>query len=201
MKAEEKGATLMEVFGVLAILAVLAASVWGIVNSAWSRYRLSATLSQLQTLQKGITRMYASAGKYDDLAETNAIKKLLDNNVPPADMKVDDNNLRHAMGGSVTIAPVTNNTSLGYGRACDSFTVTFDKLNKKGCLELASYSWVGNDSANIVSVSVNGQKYIWPTASESLTDKFLPISTSDALTLCEDEPIGDGGRYITWEFR
>ncbi|MBR1605458.1 MAG: hypothetical protein IJ660_05075 [Alphaproteobacteria bacterium] len=196
MQSEERGATLVEVFGVLAILAVVGASVWTLVNSAWNRYRLSQTLSQLQTLQKGITRMYASAGKYDDLA-SDAIRKLLENNIPPADMKAGDNALRHAMGGAVEVKNVQYENVAEFGSASDSFTITFkDFKNKKACADLAAYSWTGNDFANIVSVKVKDTKYVWPSYAELSTDKTLPITQADAMSLCEGIPLD-----ITWEFR
>ena len=193
MKVEENGSSLVEVLGVLAIIAVLAVSVWSLVSSAWSRYRLSQTLAQLQSLQKGINRMYASAGKYDDLA-TDGIKKLLDNNVPPKDMRAGSNALHHAMGGSVEVAPVFNNSLEGYGKACDSFTITFKNLNKKACAELAAYSWIGNDSANIVSITVKATKYVWPA--HEAGEHALPIEQAEAMSLCAESPLD-----ITWEFR
>ena len=195
MKTEEKGATLVEVFGVLTILAIVAASAWMLVSSAWNRYRLSHALSQLQALQKGITRMYASAGKYDDLA-TDAIKKVIANNIPSPDMKAGENTLYHAMGGEVEIKNVQYTDTAEFGSASDSFTITFkDLTNKKACAEFASYSWVGNDFSNIVSITINGNKYVWPAYKLS-DEKTLPITQADAMVLCEEVPLD-----ITWEFR
>jgi len=177
-------------------LAVLASGIWTLIGSAFTKYRLSQGVIQLQTLQKGIARFYAAAGNYDGLASSTAVKTLIKNNIPPPNMIAGTNKLRHAFGGNVVIKNVKYTDIAEYGSSSDSFTVTFKNLDKRSCGTMAAISWLGDDNAHIVSIQIGDDKFVWPDYDTESTKKTLPITYIEAMDACLDAP-----KDITWEFR
>lgn len=193
---EERGSSMVEMIGVIGILGVLAASVWTLINSARARFRLSQGVLQLQSLEKGVSRFYASAGNYDGLKNSNAIKELIDNRIPPTGMAASNNTLRHAFGGEVEIKNVPYTNEEEYGSSSDSFTITFKNLRLSECREMASIVWMQSDAVNLVSIKIGDTKYVWPNYAGSSGSKVLPVDAGEAMTACADAP-----KDITWEFR
>ncbi len=194
--SEERGSSMVEMIGVIGVLGVLAASVWTLINSARARFRLSQGVLQLQSLEKGVSRFYASAGNYDGLKNSNAIKELIDNRIPPTGMATSENKLRHAFGGEVEIANVPYANEEEYGSSSDSFTITFKGLDKSQCREMASIVWMQSDAVSLVSIKVGDTKYVWPNYAGNGDSKVLPVDAGEAMTACADAP-----KDITWEFR
>ena len=193
---EERGSSMVEMIGIIGILGVLAASVWALINSARARFQLSQGVLQLQSLEKGVARFYASAGNYDGLKEEGAIQKLIDNHIPPAGMAASGSGLRHVFGGEVEIANVPYANEEEYGSSSDSFTITFKGLDKSQCREMASIVWMQSDAVNLVSIEVGNTKYVWPNYAGNGDSKVLPVDAGEAMTACADAP-----KDITWEFR
>ena len=193
------GATLLEMMGVLAIAGILTASVWKLTDHALHRYRISRITIQVQSLQKGISRFFASKGNYNALDEDGIVKKLFDNNVIPSSMRAEEGVIRHVFGGEVFLANLryaheASNASTG-------FSITFTGLSKKVCAEVATISWPENDMANMMSVKIGETKFVWPSyASTSEDVKVLPITVGDAFDVCMSDD-GETTRSITWEFR
>lgn len=194
---EERGATMVEMMGVISIIGIVGMGVWTLINSARARYRLSQGVLQLQSLEKGISRFYASAGKYDGLAEDGAIKELIDNHILPPGMNAGDNTLRHAFGGSVEIKNVKYSNIDEYGSSSDSFSITFKDLGRNECFEMLTVVWPQSDAANLVSIAAGGKTFVWPSySSTNNSASVLPVSAADAMSICQDAP-----KDISWEFR
>ena len=146
--SEERGSSMIEVISVIGIIAILAIGVWNLIGSARYRYKVSQGIMQLQTLQKGINRFYASDGNYNRLGDSDAIEKLFENRIIPKEMKRADNKVKNVFGNEVTIKKLDNSS--------DSFVIAFKSVERKVCLEMASISWLQNDSANLVSIKIVG---------------------------------------------
>ena len=194
MSKEDRGSTLIEMMGVITIVGVLAAGAWLLISSAMGKYRISATMAQLHSLQKGITRFYAADGNYNNLN----MNDLIANRVPPVAM-IHGDKLHHPFGDEVEIDKVSYSDISEYGSSSDSFTITFKGLKKKACAELASISWVEHDSVNLVSIQVGNDKYEWPSFNDDSSAKLLPVTEAKAMTSCVSG--NDNGVDITWEFR
>lgn len=190
---EQRGSSMVEMIGVIGLLGVVAAGGYTLISSAMYRYRISQGVAQLQTLQKGISRLYASAGNYDALAASDAIKVLIDNNVPMSNMRAGSNALRHAFGGEVLIKNVENEED----ETSDSFTITFKDLDNKQCASMAAASWGDNDSSRLVSIKVGNSNFVWPSVADNVeASGVLPVTESKAMDVCNNAPLN-----ITWEFR
>ena len=194
MSKEERGSTLIEMMGVIAVIGVLASSTWMLINSALEKHRISAAAAQLHSLQKGITRYYASAGNYDGLKKESAIQDLIDNHIPPKNM-IFGTTLRHSFNGTVIIKNVEYSDISTYGNTSDSFTIQFNALPKKACAELASIAWLEYDSVNLMSIQIGSNKYVWPSYSSGDT-YTLPVTEGKAMQDC-----ASGSTNIVWEFR
>lgn len=192
---EERGSSMIEMIGVIGIVGIVAMSMWGLVLSAQSRFRLSQGVIQLQTLQKGINRFYASTGNYNKLRETGAIEELIENRIVPSGMKAGGGKLRNVFGTEVVVADVPYADIDDYGKSSDSFTITFKSLRKNECLEMASISWVQHDGVNLVSILIGEKKFEWPTSDYEGGD-FLPVTVTKAMDACINAPVD-----VTWEFR
>lgn len=199
----ERGATMIEMIGVLGVLGVLAASVYHLVDSALNHYRISQGLVQVTSLQKNVSRFFASVGNYKTLNEESTIKKLIADNVVPQSMKAGDAAMRHVFGGSVELKNV-NYTDEG-SPFSTSFSITFKGLDKRVCVEMASLSWPEKDSANLLSITVGSEKYTWPVyVSNGDDEKVLPITHGMAMNVCQAEAeknMANKQVDITWEFR
>ena len=193
---EQKGATLIEALGVIGILGVVSMGIWTMIGNAYNKMRLSQGVVQLQTLQKGITRFYAAAGNYNGLADDNAVKTLIENNIPPPNMLAGTNKLRHSYGGEVVVKNVPYTDISEYGSSSDSFAITFKGLTRLPCVEMASISWLGDDSAHIISITIGTNKYTWPSYDGENTVNPLPITRDKAMLECLNAP-----KDIKWEFR
>ena len=199
----ERGATMIEMIGVLGVLGVLAASAYHLVDSALNHYRISQGLIQITSLQKNVSRFFASVGNYKALDDEDTVKKLIADNVVPQNMKAGDDAIRHIFGGSVELKNVayTNEDSA----FSTSFSITFKGLDKRVCVEMAALTWPERDSANLLSITVGSVKYTWPVyVSNGDDEKVLPITHTMAMDVCQTEANKNSESKqvdITWEFR
>ena len=197
--SNERGATLIEVMGVIAILGALVTGIWKLVNGAMYKYKLSEATVQIQSLAKNLSRFYAAIGNYDDLNESDTISKLFENLVVPREMRVGSSTIKHSFFGDVTLS--------GHG---ETFSIVFTKLPKNSCAELATLSWQKTDRTNLVSIKIGSDLYEWPGALNVSTGeeeegvaaaekKVLPVSMGDAMASCS---VSDGDlNNIEWTFR
>ena len=207
---KERGTTMIEMIGVLGVLGVLAASVYHLIDTALSQYRISQGLVQITSLQKNISRFYASAGNYNELEKDGIVAKLIADNVVPQNMKNGDAAIRHIFGGDVELKNIKYQNEIS--SSSTSFSIAFKELNKKECAEMAALSWPEKDSANLLSITVvgtgfsadQGKKFTWPIyASSSDNTQALPITNGMAMEVCqsEAEKSMSARADIIWEFR
>lgn len=199
--SNNRGATMIEMIGVLGILGVLAASVYHLIDTALSHYRISQGLIQITSLQRNVSRFYASAGNYNDLDKTDAVKNLIKENVVPQNMQDGEDAIRHIFGGKVILKNVKYSNEIS--TSSTSFSITFEDLNKQVCMDMASLSWPERDSANLLSITIGTIKYTWPVFAPDDSSNVLPIGVGAAMDTCLAEiQKGTSGRVnITWEFR
>ena len=196
----QRGATMVEILGVLGVLGVLAGSVWKLVGSAWMRYRISNGASQIQSLQRNISRFYASKGNYNDLEEVDAVATLISEKVIPKNMCAGSDAIRHAFGGSVELANVVYSNEMS--SASTSYSITFKNLSNSVCMEMLQLKWPETDNANLISISAGGMRYTWPSYSNGDT-YVLPVTMQNAMISCYGENNSNKGGTvdITWEFK
>lgn len=191
-KTSQFGRSMIEILAVLSIMGILSASIISAVSSLMNQYRHSVIGTQLRDLRKNINNRYAADGRYTGLTA----KILIDERLVPHSM-LNGQLIRNAFGGSVTVAPADT------GGANRSYTITFNRLPRRTCVEMATLDWKVDSSATLVSITVNNTKFSWPynklgsggVGHETLANP-LPITGARAMQSCSTEL----DNIITWEF-
>jgi len=118
-----RGLTLIEAAMVLVILALVVGAVMLYYQSANANRQISATAGQLASVQQAVRAAYSGQADLSDLTNS-AISKYL-----PSGMVKDDNTLRHAFNGDLSVAP---------GNGGSYFTVTLASVPSDACKRLAT---------------------------------------------------------------
>ena len=173
MRCNEKGRSMIEMLGVLAIVGVL--SVGGIAgySKAMGKYKTNQLLAQMSEIIVGVRTIYNPQKSYAGIN----IEALLNTGVIPASMRggAEGNTAHHALGGMVTIYESTTAT-----QADGSFEIYFGGLTESACKELAAIDWSQDTSSGFMSMYVGAG---------DITDKQM----EDVLTLADGQP--DQGIY------
>ncbi len=186
LEFEQKGRTMIEVIAVLGIISMVAVGLLSIINNVYSRYKNYSTINQIQELQKLISNRYAYKGNYKGISA----QSLIEDNAAPKSMII-GKKLYHAMRSEVTVA------SADYGGEDRSYTILFPGLSRKMCSELGAIVWTVSDSTELVAVTINDKKYVWPDK-KGTTGNFLPLDLMSANKLCN---ANEGENKILWEFQ
>ena len=184
-KIDQKGRSMVEMLGVLAIIGVL--SVGGIsgYSKAMAKFKLTKAQDQISMLLMNIRTAFATSPSYDGLNNGNAVAFA----IAPGDMyggvvtqSTEISQLNNAFGGGAHVFACNETTHIG-GFTCTAensgtltssqfFAIALSKLGREACVSLASSDW-GTDG--LVSIKVNNEIY---TASE------LPINMIQAGKSC-----------------
>jgi len=190
----QSGRSMVEMLGVLAIVAVL--SVGGIAgySKAMAKFKITKTLDQVSTLVTDIRSLYSGSPDYAGIS----IPNLITYEVIPNDMRVDAGNAKNAFGGPVLVgawngAPAVNN---------QGFQVVYNGLDRTTCIQLASSDWGGSAASGFVGMDVAANAGgvtagTNPTRSWAIANT-LPINLATAAGLCSsDQPTNS----IKWTYR
>lgn len=141
MKSNEKGRSMIEMLGVLAIVGVL--SVGGILGytKAMGKYKVNQLLNQLAELTINIRTLFFQQYEFNGLNEQILINAGL---VPYTMLSQPQSaqNIIHILGGKIKIFPSLD----AHGKE-KAFELYADKLTKSACLEVATTDW-GSDPAS-----------------------------------------------------
>ncbi len=208
----QKGYTMIETIGVIAIIGVVGSSAVAFLNKAFLRYKITRLSQQVVEIQKSIDKRFAAKKTYEGLN----IKLLAKEGLLPNDMIYKNNVLYHKFKGTVTLT---------LGNHSESYTITFSSLPKNACAELVEQNW-GLDQRVILDsmqveqnqkqallkepivkepilkevpvASTNGTKLLkWKCEASETNCYRMPLSASDATAVCS----GNGNNNnISWTF-
>ena len=178
-KTHEKGYTFIEVIGVLGIAGMLMASMSMLVSGMFDKYKKNRVQDQILMLEKLINQRYVADKNYKDISADT----LIDEGIVPAEMK-NGNKLVQAYG-DVTIACSE-----------DTYTIEFNKLPLNVCMVLGMMDWVYGDSSDLVSITVNNTKYIWPYVGKLTDNKSFHLDAGRLSQKCKRK-----NNVIKWEFQ
>jgi type II secretory pathway pseudopilin PulG len=182
---EQRGRSMVEMLGVLAIIGVL--SVGGIsgYSKAMAKYKLTKAQDQITMLLMNIRTAYATSPDYNGLnAQVAAEYKLA-----PSEMVSGTGTttkLYGAFGGEVKVGYVDGHTNYFY--------IGISNLGKEACRTLLSSDWGADGLAYITAASggdVTAPKTVACTKTSSTTGLWcpsdLPVSVSSAASTCGGE--------------
>ena len=189
---DQKGRSMVEMLGVLAIIGVL--SVGGIsgYSKAMAKFKLTKAQDQITMLLMNIRTAFATSPSYTGLTTANSRTF----NIAPSDMFDAASGLNNAFGGKAYVYSCDQSAGNG-GKACSGtgagsiqyFAISLTHLGREACVSLASADW-GTDG--LIGVTVNNG-----TADTTKLTAALPFSMADAGSAC---PSSGGYGSITWTY-
>ena len=205
-KNDQKGRSMVEMLGVLAIIGVL--SVGGIsgYSKAMGKFKMTKAQDQMSMVLMNVRTAFATSPSYEGLTnETAAEFGIVPSEMIPAGEKIGTNisgKLINAFGGPFEIADCKSNAGLctldnDEGAADEQFfAIGLANLNREACLALAAVDW-GSDGLMGMTIVDQGNPIDPGTAlsagDDNLVDQF-PLSMAVIAGSC--------GEYstITWTY-
>ena len=171
--AQESGRSMIEMLGVLAIIGVL--SVGGIAgySQAMSKFKVTKTTDQIQTMVTNIRTLFSTQKDYRDVNSASKAAILYSVGILTDEMCSDGSTCTHPTNpyaGTISLQPTANNRS---------FKIKYGGLTADACVRLATQDW-GDASSGLVSILAAGGADVTKTTA----DGELPMSLSDASTGC-----------------
>ena len=195
-KNEQTGRSMVEMLGVLAIIGVL--SVAGIAgySKAMAKFKQGKVMDQVSMVVSNIRTLFAGQRDFSSLPTTNAHQVLFNMGVIPDEMVQGTNTetgvtaIRNALGGTVTVIPITSYS----GRTNGAFVITFGGLSRDACVNMLVSDWGSGGASGLeviragaaataptthtpVTAAATGTGGVWTTAS-------LPVSPVAAASTC-----------------
>ena len=202
----ESGRSMIEMLGVLAIIGVL--SVGGIAgySQAMSKFKVSKTTDQVQTMVTNIRTLFAGNRTYDGLKgsgdkgnykNAHTLGIFNDEICESADCASPVN----PYGGSIILASPNSN---------QYFSITYTGLPQDACTRLVMADW-GDASSGLIAIQAGGTGGAAPTAAADWTETAnktyttksgsIPVSLTNAIGACTNGASNDNESYITWIYR
>ena len=183
--AAQSGRSMVEMLGVLAIIGVL--SVGGIAgySMAMSKFKITKTIDQVQTIITNLRTLYASQRKYTALSATSAYNMSVLN-----DETYQNSKGLNPYGGEII-----------FGVDGDrKFTIKYTDLTPEACLKLATADWGADASSGLVSIKTSGgagggaeKTFDW--------NGTLPADLASAAESCKGGTPGKNTSTVQWTFR
>ena len=161
MLPEEKGRSMIEMLGVLSIIAVLTVIGFYGFSQALAKYRVDKTLAQIQQTVVRLQTAFVAQSNYsslgDSLEEVNNV--LANANIVTKDMFVRDNDgnikvpyaYKNIFKGSIQVRVGNKFTDNDRG----SFIIHYDSVPRLSCIEIASYAWGKSSDSGYIATAVN----------------------------------------------
>ena len=200
----ESGRSMIEMLGVLAIIGVL--SVGGIAgySQAMSKFKVSKTTDQVQTMVTNIRTLFAGQRSYDGLSKADGDYTTAYTMGILTDETWDKTNKKatNPYGGSILLGTPNSN---------HNFSITYNGLSADTCTRLVMADW-GDASSGLVGLVVAGTEQKKVPEIKSATDTALTFATAKAgseggfpveLTKAVEKCQGttDNDSSITWVYR
>ena len=214
-KNDQKGRSMVEMLGVLAIIGVL--SVGGIsgYSKAMGKFKLTKAQDQISMLLMNIRTAFATSSSYKGLHNGTAINF----GIAPSDMTrtskytssilTSTANLVHAFGGAARVGTCADskvNMGCNRGLLADSgmandqfFIIRFEDLTSENCFALAGVDWGAEGFAGINVNDVEGEEDGGEGEGETVglyNPTNYPISMFQLSKACK----GGTGNSVSWTF-
>ena len=148
IKNNEKGRSMIEMLGVLAIIGVLSVGGIAAFGTMFNRYKVNETQIQANAIAAKISAFGAESASYNGLNNKAAVKM---GAIPSSAVSNAANGtLTNMYKGDITVAAAklfSDSTDLL------AYTITYNHLPKDACVAMAAYDW-GNGSSSLIGVGV-----------------------------------------------
>ena len=172
----QKGRSMVEMLGVLAIIGVL--SIGGIAgySRAMIKFKVGKSLDQISMLVASIQTLYSGQRTYSGLT----LKKAIAFGIISPDMKASDSSVTNVFAGSVLLGETkyrdTNSAA---------FQIVYNGLGQEACVTMATSDWGTGSSAGLIGMRVSNKELaLAEMDAETYTGEDLPITISEAVAKC-----------------
>ncbi|MDO4162240.1 MAG: type 4 pilus major pilin [Pseudomonadota bacterium] len=146
----QRGRSMIEMLGVLAIIGVL--SVGGIAgySKAMNKFKTNKIADNISMIVANIRTLYAQQKNFSGLDNKTAISM----GIIPDELGTDANSgeLTNAFNGSVYVTACQENKNDPDQRA---FAISFNNLSKEACIALATNDWGSSYSSGLIALRVD----------------------------------------------
>lgn len=147
MKNNQNGSSMVEMLGVLGIVAMVSVGAIKMYSGIMDKYRISVTNTQIQSIVKKVHELYVA--KHDYLNLDTA--EIIDNDLAPNEMVMSGTTafLKNKLGGKTTIEAATD-----AGKNSESFYLWFSGLSKSACVAIGKVNPDPQGNSNFVEMRV-----------------------------------------------
>ena len=183
MKNNEKGRSMVEMLGVLAIIGVLSAGGLAGYSKAMFKHKLNTTMDQLTMLVTNIRTMYGTQENYDGLTVGQAYG--LGIVAASASAGTAHSKMINPFKGEV----VLSDEEVKDGVDASGFSVEYQGLPKEACIALATSDWGTGAGSGYIGVQVGPDADSFAATAETVTEigvegEGIPMSVTDAIGGC-----------------
>ena len=198
MKTDNNGRSMVEMLGVLAIIAVLTSGALVGYSKAMRRHRLNETITQVALMMTNIRSFYGTTDDYEGFDENTAARY----NMVTQRMKGADGTLMNPYKGRINIS---------LGRAVQdgpdntAFIITYRDLPVEACVDIATKDWGLGEKIGLICVSVgadDGEPDFPYKPSEYFTvnRQTRPLTMTEAADHCSGSDPSASRSVVAWKY-
>ena len=192
-KTNEKGASMVEILGVLAVISVMATGMFSGIATIQSKIKLTKAQSQVSSIIKSMREHFSAYRPTSSSSEAMYKIGVFDN-------LGDDKKSVHVFGGEMLIQLSGSDADYvsSFSESDPTFKLVFKNISPKICFDLLSADWGSDPSSGLAEISVGSEGVTFQWSKDFTGDEHhpLPPSTSDAMTECAKSPSFD----LSWEY-
>lgn len=144
----EKGRSMVEMLGVLAIIGVLSAGGLAGYSKAMFKHKLNNTIDQITMIVTNVRTLYGTQGNYKGLDNEMAVKAGI---IPAAMVSSDGKTLYNPFKGTVVIEAAKAKSDL----ADTAFVIQYNSLPAEACVQIATSDFGTGSGSGFIGVSAN----------------------------------------------
>lgn len=207
-KNNQKGATMMEMLGVLTIIVMLGISAIKLIGNIFDMFKQNLVVNEVKDLQKVISERYKFEGNYKELLENKTPEQvtafLCAEKMAPYQM-CSNGLLHHRMGGAVWVMPIVNYDADGNAVTDYSkYALVFWGLSDKTCINAAQINWYTQQKSDIFKMLINSgveDKELSVDMPYNMAEgsRIFPVNPADVMRACSNGD-DDDKNTIEWVF-
>jgi len=196
----QRGATMLEMLGVLTIVIVLGISTIKLVGNVMAMFKQTLVVNEIRDLQSSISGRYRFDGHYRELLEDKTPEEtaefLCDKRMAPVQMCL-NGKLFNRMNGEVWVLPVESESG---EKDYFKYAMSFAKLSDKACLAAAQINWNTQKKVDVYRIIINlgtgNEVTVDMPHNAASEDASFPVLVAKAMRGCKN----NDNNTIHWVF-
>ncbi len=190
LKSNEKGATLIEVLGVMAVLGAIAVGLFAGIARVQKQIKITQAHEQVTRIVKRMRTQFASFHLTDSQMTAENLEKagIYDNG------DVGENGAVNVFGTSMRIE------NHSYNGSYPAFWMRYNDIPSNVCVDLIMADWGDDPSSGLAAISGGSKSFAWkkdfPNCGTDGVNYCLPAQLDDAVAMCSAAPTVD----IIWVY-